>query len=259
VGADRLTPSRFRREPDAPPLIYAHRGASVAATENTMAAFRIAAEEGADGLELDVMRCASGEVVVFHDDDLRRLAGRPDEIRATRWETLRGVELVGAGRIPLFSEVLEATAPELRINVELKTAASPLARLKDDGLASQVAELCARARAIDRVLVSSFDPLLLTRFQRVAPRIPVGLLFAADQSPPLKGGWLVPILKPAAVHPEAVLVDPARMRRWQAQGRAVNVWTVDDPGEIRALAAFGVDGIITNRPRAAREALVYAA
>jgi glycerophosphoryl diester phosphodiesterase len=237
------------------PLVIAHRGASADAVENTLGAFRLAREQGADGVELDVMRSACGEVLVFHDDDLARLGGGSvrDLVRRMRWEALREIDL-GGERIPLLSAVLEELGP-LLVNVELKAEAGWQARLRDDGLALAVANLIARHGVQERVLVSSFDPLLLARFRAHAPRVATGLLFAADQARPFKEAWAAPLIKPRALHPEAALVSAPRLHAWRARGYAVNVWTVDDAAELRALHALGVDGVITNRPAAARRIL----
>ncbi len=236
------------------PLVIAHRGASADAVENTLAAFRLARAQGADGVELDVMRCATGEVVVFHDDDLERLGRRAGLVRATPWDELRTVELGngpgGGEKIPLLDEVLEELGP-LLVNVELKSASS----VRDDGLAAAVADILRRHAAGARALVSSFDPLLLGRFRLRAPEVATGLLFAHDPELPLRRAWAAPLLRPTALHPEAVLVDARSVRAWRARGYALNVWTVDDPAELRLLAALGIDGIITNRPKFARSVL----
>ncbi|HEX9103648.1 MAG TPA: glycerophosphodiester phosphodiesterase [Polyangia bacterium] len=232
------------------PLVIAHRGASADAVENTLAAFRRARQDGADGVELDVMRCATGEVVVFHDDDLERLAKRPGLVRATPFGALREIDLGGGERIPLLDEVLEELGP-LLVNVELKSQS----RLRDDGLASSVAGILRRHAARARTLVSSFDPLLLARFRLRAPDLATGLLFAHDQSLPLRRALAAPLLRPTALHPEAALVDAERVRAWHARGYALNVWTVDEAAELRLLAALGVDGVITNRPKYARSVL----
>jgi glycerophosphoryl diester phosphodiesterase len=233
------------------PLIIAHRGASADAPENTLAAFRLARAHGADGVELDVMRCATGEVVVFHDDDLLRLGKRAGATRATPLGALREIDLGGGERIPLLDEVLEELGP-LLVNVELKSAPSWPERLRDDGLAGAVADILRRHGTGVRALVSSFDPLLLGRFRLRAPELPTGLLFAHDQARPWRQAWAAPLLRPLAVHPESLLVDARAVRRWHARGRAVNVWTVDDPAELRLLTALGVDGLITNRPKNTR-------
>ena len=244
-------PPGWGRRPPGRPLVIAHRGASADALENTLAAFELARTQGADGVELDVARCRSGEVVVFHDDDLWRLAGRPDAVRDLDWPTLRAIDLGRGQHMPLLDDVLAATAP-LLVNIELKSAPSWPARLADDGLAGAVAALIARHDAAARVLVSSFDPLLLGRFRLRAPEVPTGLLFASDQARPYREAWPATLLRPAALHPEGLLVDARQLRRWHGRGFAVNVWTVDDPAELRLLCALGVDGVITNRPAATR-------
>src|SRR4051812_24755536 len=135
------------------PMIIAHRGASADEVENTLAAFKRAREQGADGVELDVMRCNSGEVVVFHDDDLRRLAHRDGNIRDLHWDELSKVDLSGQ-RIPLLSQVLEELGP-LAVNIELKSHPDWKRRLFDDGVAAAVAGLIRRHGLEDRALVSS--------------------------------------------------------------------------------------------------------
>ena len=238
------------------PLVIAHRGASRDAPENTLAAFSLAVKQRADGVELDVMRCASGELVVFHDDDLARLGGgsEADQVRRMSWDALRERDVGRGEHMPTLDQVFDVVG-ELLVNVELKSAPTWAERARDDGLAAGVAELIARRRLADRVLVSSFDPLLLKRFRARAPRVATGLLFAHDQSLPLRNAWARPWVRPTAVHPESVLVDAVSLRGWHDAGYVVNVWTVDDPGEVRCLAALGVDGIITNTPAATRDVL----
>jgi glycerophosphoryl diester phosphodiesterase len=242
------------------PLVIAHRGASADAPENTLAAFALAREVGADGVELDVMRCGTGEVVVFHDDDLKRLGnGRTESIRQTPLEALREVDLGGGERIPTLEEVLATLGPHMLVNIELKApdrkGLQYLSSLRDEGLAHAVAGLVARHGATSRALVSSFDPFLLGRFRRAAPAVPIGLLFTVESMLPLRHAWATPLLQPAAVHPDARMVEARAVRRWHREGRAVNVWTVDDPHEVACLAALGVDGIITNRPAETRALL----
>jgi glycerophosphoryl diester phosphodiesterase len=241
------------------PLVIAHRGASADAPENTLAAFRLAREQGADGVELDVMRCGSGQVVVFHDADLQRLGGGGftprDLVRRLDYEDLRRVDLGGGERIPLLGEALEALGPELLVNIELKSATSWLGRVRDDGLAEAVAGLVRRHGAEARVLISSFDPLLLLRFRAALPTAATGLLFSARQGRPLRRAWSAPLVRPLALHPEAALIEATRLADWRRRGYAVHAWTVDHPAEARCLAALGVDAIITNRPAEIRRAL----
>jgi glycerophosphoryl diester phosphodiesterase len=235
--------------------ILGHRGASADAPENTLAAFRLALEQGADGVELDVWRCASGEVVVAHDEDLRRVAGSPLRIPDAPLGALRALD-VGAWkgerwrgeRVPLLSEVLDAL-PRAFVNVELKS------RGRDLALAGAAAGALRRAGAAERVVVSSFDWRLLAAFRLAAPEVPVGLLFERRPAWRLRTALATRALRPAAVHPDRTLATAARVEAWRARGLGVNVWTVDDPAEATRLARAGATALITNVPGKIRAAL----
>jgi glycerophosphoryl diester phosphodiesterase len=252
-----LARSRFFRAAGDRPLVLAHRGASAQETENTCAAFARAMAEGADGVELDVQSCATGEVVVFHDDDLRRLAGRPERIAALSWSALREVRLRGGATIPTLAEALAACGPTGLVNIEIKHAGpcSAACRALVAGSAAEV----ARAGAAERVLVSSFSPVVVWRWRKLHPDVPCGLL--CERPRPFHRPWpwrmdrLLPLLRPAAVHPEDRLCTPALVARWRRRGLLVNVWTVDQPERMRELAAMGVSGIITNQPAQAGSVL----
>jgi glycerophosphoryl diester phosphodiesterase len=241
------------RRPPGRPLVVAHRGASARALENTVEAFARAGADGADGVELDVLACASGEIVVFHDDDLLRLAGRRERIAQLALPELREVALRDGGRIPTLEEAFAACGPALLVNVELKAAGVSARTLA--ALVRGVAAVVARAGVEDRVLVSSFSPLAVHLWQRNVDRVPAALLFEHDAPLPLRRAWAAPWLGPFALHPEAVLCTPARVARWHRRGYAVNVWTVDDETELRRLRDMGVDGVVTNDPARARAAL----
>ncbi len=229
-------------------LVLGHRGASAEAPENTLAAFRLAMEQGADGVELDVWRCGSGEVVVIHDEESRRTAGGALRVPQASLQALRALDVGGwkgerfrAERIPLLSEVL-AALPGAAVNVELK------GRRGDLRLAAAAAAVVRRAGAEGRVLVSSFDYRLLAAFRAAAPEVPCGLLFEGGHPWRLRTALASRLLRAAALHPEARLCTPARVRRWSARGLMVNAWTVDDPAEVERLAALGVTALITNTP-----------
>ena len=242
--------------PHVKPFNIGHRGASAAAPQNTLAAFRQALEFGADGVELDVQRCATGEVVVFHDDDLRRLAGRPERIDRLPLGALREVRLRGGGEIPTLAEALAACGDAL-VNIEIKYDGIFPGGCR--ALVSGVADAVARAGATERVLVSSFAPAAVWLWRGLRPDVPCGLLFERPRPfhrPwPLRMDRLLPLLRPAAVHPEARLCTPPAVARWRRRGYLVNAWTVDQPERMTALLALGVSAIITNQPAQAVSAL----
>ena len=235
------------------PLIIGHRGASAIESENSVGAFARARADGADGVELDVMICGTGEVVVFHDDDLTRLGRRPERIADTSFAVLRGVTLMSGAKIPTLEEVFEACGPELLVNVELKVPSRGPVVLAP--LVDRVAAIVERAGAAGRVLVSSFHPWAVRLWMRRLPVVPAGLQFEREAPLPLRRAWAAPVLRPFALHPEMVLCTPERVTAWHRRGYMVNVWTVDDAASLAACRRMGVDAVITNDPARSRALL----
>lgn len=230
------------------PLVWGHRGASFDAPENTLAAFLLAREQGADGVELDAQRCASGEVVVLHDDSLGRTTGFAGLIAETPYSVVRTLdagarkaERYQGERVPLLVQVLEAFP--LLVNVELKCD-----RWDDRGLTAEVIRVVREAQAQERVLLSSFNPLCLLRARLLAPGIPRALLFEPEQEWWLRSALSAPALEAGALHPEQSLATPERIARWRRRGYQLGCWTVDDTDAAGRLYDAGVSGIITNRP-----------
>jgi glycerophosphoryl diester phosphodiesterase len=249
----------WRRAGPKRPLVIAHRGASRSELENTEAAFALAAAQGADGVELDVLLCRSGEVVVFHDDDLRRLGGRAERVETLSLRALRQVRLDPRGArlgpaattptIPTLAEALAACGPRLLVNVELKSGG--VFDLTLPRLVQRVARVLDETGAGARVLVSSFDPRAVGLWRQHRSDVPCALLVEKGGAAAFCKAMTLPLLAPRAVHPEAALCRPDLVAAWHVGGYLVNTWTVDDPAELRALAAAGVDGLITNDPAAA--------
>lgn len=237
--------SSFRRPEGAPPYVFGHRGVRGEAPENTMAAFELAAESGADGVELDVRLCRTGELVVCHDADLARVTRGADRrnVADLDRDDLARVDVGRGERVPLLSEVLAwAESRRLRVNVEMKR-----------DVPSRRAVVDATARILEGanlppIVVSSFDPWMLLHLGWRKPAALLGYLFASEQRF-ARSGILGGVLHVGAVHPERTEVNGARVRAWRKRGRIVNVWTVNDAAEARALGALGVDAIITDAPR----------
>ena len=238
-------------------LNIAHRGASAAAPPNTLAAFEKAAELGADGVEFDVHLSADGVPVVIHDftvDGITDGSGRVTDM------TLAQLKQLDAGshfdpaftgeRIPTLKEVLETVGSRLLLNIELKTTS-----LRDNGLETTVITQVEQHSLGDSVLFSSFNPFSLRRAKRIAPHIPVGLIYSPDLPLPLRRAWLAPLVPHEARHPKHTMVDAHYLAWARERGYRVNTWTVDDPDEIRRLIGLGVDGIITNVPDVLRNVL----
>lgn len=241
-GGYHAAPPRRRRA--GRPFLYAHRGSHRNAPENTLRAFEHALAEGADGVELDVRQCASGEVVVAHDDDLGRVAGDTRRVCDVPWGVLREIELQGGGRIPLLADAVDAVAGAgAWLNVEIKHDHADL-----QGLSDAVTATLMRAPAAhrQRLWLSSFHPLLLRMLRERLPGVSIAYLFDAQHVGVRSAEHAIDALQPDGVHPEHVLVDTEAVARWQARGLFVHAWVVDDRERARALAGAGVDGLITD-------------
>jgi len=224
------------------PRVWAHRGASAHAPENTLRAFELAKQAGADGIELDVQLDRDGHVVVFHDHDLQRLCERPGSIELLG-ETDRKALRVRGECVPTLAEVFDMLG-DTEINVELKVAKPGRA----GALAEAVANVIRHSRKADQVLVSSFDPLTLVQFHRHVPDLALAFLFGHDQLLPIRRGWVGTWMGASVLHPEHVLCTPELVKNWHTAGMPVNTWTVDDPIELQRLASMGVDGVFANDP-----------
>jgi glycerophosphoryl diester phosphodiesterase len=210
-----------------------------------MAAFDLAATSGADGIELDVRLCRSGELVVCHDADLARLTHGSDtrKIADLDCAELARVDVGGGQRVPLLADVLAwGESRRLRVNIEMKRDV-PDRR----AVVRETARVLER-RPLPPVLVSSFDPWMLAYLSWRSPSVLLGYLFASDQKL-TRSGWMAKALHVGAVHPERTEIDAKRCRAWRKRRLLINVWTVNDAAEARALSAMGVDAIITDAPR----------
>ena len=210
-----------------------------------MRAFELAIAAGADGLEFDVRLDGEGNVIVFHDDKLDRLVGRPGTIGDLSASERAGLR-VGGEPIPLFTEVLDAFDVEL--DIEIKS--DRLGRA--DELVAAVAKLLGASRSrLDRMMVSSFDPMVLLQLHHRVPDMALAYIFHQEQTLVARTGWVGRAIGTSLVHPQSTLCTAKRVKEWHTAGMPINAWTVDDPAELRRLAEIGVDGVFSNDPAAA--------
>jgi glycerophosphoryl diester phosphodiesterase len=183
------------------PMVLAHRGASAHAPENTLAAFRLASEHGADGIELDAKLSRDGEVVVFHDLTLERTTGMQGRVKKLTFAELRKLE-AGSHKaekyrgelIPTLDEVFETVGKQLYVNVELTNYDD-----MGDALVEKVVEKVKRHQLQDWVMFSSFWPINLMKARRMLPEVPVAILANEGRS-----GWLARSIVGRWVSPEVV-------------------------------------------------------
>ncbi len=239
------------------PTIFAHRGASAYAPENTLAAFQLAVRQGADAIELDAKLSADGQVMVIHDQTVDRTTNGTGKVRHL---SLAALKKLDAGlnfdlefrdeKIPTLAEVFETVGQQICINVELTNYASPL-----DDLPVKAARLVQQFNLEERVIFSSFNPVALLKARQVLPAVPAGLLATLGSSGALARSWLVHWLRFDALHPEQNDTTQALVEQMHKSKRRVHTWTVNDAGAMQKLFEWGVDGIITDDPIKAREVL----
>lgn len=222
------------------PLVIGHRGASADAPENSLPAFALAQEQGADGVELDVHLSADGVPVVIHDFTLERTTTGQGLVKDFSAKQLR------AWGVPALSEVFAQGGSQFLYNVELK-----IYDWRKSGLEPAVARCVGEHGLEKQVLISSFSPWAVNRAkQYFSPDSPLAFLHE---------NWLTKVpahwLKIQAIHPHHSLVTPAYMNWAKRRGLMVNVWTVDDPALAQRLANLGVHALITNRPYLIRSEL----
>jgi len=232
------------------PTIFAHRGASAKAPENTLSAFQRALDEGANAIEFDVKLSADAEVVIIHDRTIDRTTngkGRVDELPLAALRELDAGSWFGdtfrGEKIPTLEETFEAFGGRLYMNVELTNYATP-----NDSLVKEVTRLVNRHGMKEQVLLSSFLPSNLEQAEHLAPNVPRGLLVPAlwHGRRAWKGGWQKDDYQ--AVHPFFLDVSPGRISKAHSQGLRVHVYTVNWGSAMHWLLHWGVDGIITDQP-----------
>lgn len=238
-------------------LAFGHRGSRGLRPENTLVGFELAIELGLDGVEMDVMRCGTGEPVVFHDYRLEYLTGYKGWTEGAPFDRLRRLD-VGSSfhpryrgeRIPRLEEVLDLVGDRLILNLELKGEDT-----HGDGLERSVVDLVKKYKLVERVIISSFNPVRIVRVKRIAPEIPTGMLMQPDRAGWLRRLWFSPFMHAELLHPEISMVNSGLMARARKSGRGVIAWPANTDDDMRRLIEAGVDGIITDRPDRLLQAL----
>lgn len=234
--------------------IFAHRGASAYAPENTLEAFQMAMEQGADGIELDVQMTKDGELVVIHDETIDRVSNGKGAVRDYTLEELKQFsvsnhfEQYPDAKIPTLREVLELVKPgTMEINIELKTGIYWYPQIEQ-----KVLELVKEEGMEERIIYSSFNHYSVQKVRELSPEAETAYLIGdvmlnvADytRNTGIKG------LHPALFHVK--MAD--FLKEYKESGIALRVWTVNDKEQIRWLIDEGVDAVITNYPDRGLEA-----
>ncbi|WP_235299394.1 glycerophosphodiester phosphodiesterase family protein [Portibacter marinus] len=222
------------------PLIIAHRGASGYALENSLDAFGKAVEMNSDMIELDVFTLKDGNVVCFHDSDLKRLTGTKGDISEYTLEQLNQLTLLNGSRIPLLSEALKVVDKQLRINVELKGpgTAEPTYHLIQKFISDHGWKL-------GDFHISSFRHDELAIMRNLSNTIEIGILPHGDLDKAIEVGNKLNAYSINAYHGS---LDEESVANLHESGFKIYAWTVNSYSDIQRLMELGIDGFITNYP-----------
>jgi glycerophosphoryl diester phosphodiesterase len=242
--ADRSTPSRI-------PICFAHRGARAHTPENTLLAFDLAFDLGAEAIECDVQRSLDGRLIIIHDGTLERTT---DGMGLVAARTCAESRTLNAGHrwrmrqpIPTLEETLELVwTRERSINLEVKGETAEEATSTAEAVATALAALDVEQR--ERVLVSSFALPAVARVKALVPELRVAALYGEREW--RQRDMLAQAIEMGAeaIHPDVRLVTPALVRLAHAAGLRVNVWTANHWGTIARLIRMGVDGLFSDYP-----------
>jgi glycerophosphoryl diester phosphodiesterase len=240
------------------PTIFAHRGSSAYAPENTIAAFKLAVDQHADAIEMDATLSADHQVVVIHDDRVDRTTNGTGLVKSLNLSELKYLDAGSkfnpkyhSERIPTLAEVFKIIGQQIFINVELKNYTSPtddlpdrvIAHVKEFGLESSV-------------MLSSFNILALIRARSLLPKIPLGLITISGMASLTLYSKLVRFSPLFAFHPNYMDVTPKLIHTIHRANARLHTYTVNQADIMRQLIIAGVDGIITVDPLLAQKVLV---
>jgi len=221
---------------------WAHRGASGIAIENTLSAFTEAVRLGADGIECDIRESLDGELIIFHDPTLKRLAGMSTAVAALTYTDLKQIR-IGDGlfdppqseTIPTLSEAVSSVPPSVRWNFEVKAVS-----------AEKIVHFIQQHRIVHRVILSSFDHSVLTEIRRLHPSVEIAICVKREARRDLfKNAHL---LRAVSLTVPARRVNQRLVNEIHREGLRVDIYTVNEIEQMATFVALGADGLFTNFP-----------
>lgn len=250
VAAAGIAPATFLvNRGQLPALVIAHRGASAEAPENTLAAFRLAADQRTDFVELDVQESSDGHVLVVHDSDLMKVGANATKVWDGDAAGLRSVDIgsfkspqFAAERVPTLAEALDVCKGRCKVIVELKSYGH------NQRLEERVIEIVEAAGMQNDCVFMSLDHAMVQRMKELRPSWRVGVLVA-------KAVGDLTNLNADFLAVEARMATRRFIRRAHRAGQEVFIWTVNDPAWMFVGLSRGVDGLITDKPDVARDVI----
>ena len=223
---------------------FVHRGGNEKETENTLEAFQYSSDLGFIFMETDVQTSKDGKIVIFHDDNLERMAGFQSQIKDLSFQEIKKIELRDGGRIPLLSDAL-SSFPNLRFNIDIKT----------EDAVEETVRLIKSHKSLNRVCLASFSSSRLKKIRKIAGG---DLCTSSGQMDIVK--LIINSLGLNLEIPEGEcaqvpisqwgipIVTKKFIQNTHKLNKFVHVWTIDDEPEMERLFHLGVDGLMTDKP-----------
>ena len=226
--------------PNQTPLVIGHRVAKGHLAENTLPSIAKAIELGVDGVEIDVFRCASGELVVFHDKTLEKLTNVTGYIEQLTLDSIQKIEVLNGFTIPTLEEVLDLIKGRVFLNIELKGTQTAL-------LTNEVIQNYFERSEWDssKIIISSFNWEELKIFYSVNTQVSIAVLTEDD---PVDAIPIAKQLNASAINPDFTSLTASNASKIKKEGFKIYTWTVNDPQNIAEMMILNVDGIITDFP-----------
>ena len=223
-------------------LSIGHRGAKGYVAENTYESISKAIQLGVDGIEIDVFKCASGELVLFHDKDLKELTGESGLIENLTIKQLEQFLVQGKYKIPTLKDVLTRIEKPLFVNIELKGLNTAQATSK---IIADISR--STSWSLEHFIVSSFNWDELELFRSIDKNTSVGVLVSKSMSinEAIEFGKKI---NAQAIHPNFKLLNDKAVKKIKNNGFKIYTWTVNNEDDINFMKKLKVDGIISDYP-----------
>ncbi|WEV60564.1 glycerophosphodiester phosphodiesterase family protein [Streptococcaceae bacterium ESL0729] len=234
--------------------IFAHRGLPLQAPENTLASFQLLKDYNISWFETDITSTSDGELVIIHDDFLDRTTNLHGEVARTPYKTLENLdagfwfsEKFKGEKLPRMEDLVDfINDSKINLNLELKGISGPRGNLLADNLVVKLKKLLAQIDPEVKILISSFNSIMLSKMQQIAPEYEYAILFERHTLYP---DWqlIADACGARTIHLENDLLTYEMIKEIKDRGYKVNIWTVNDPSRANQLFNWGVDGIFTDQ------------
>ena len=223
-------------------LRIGHRGSKGYVAENTLESINHAILLGVDGIEIDVFKCLSGELVLSHENNLKRLTGKSGQLEKLTLGELKKFLVVGKYKIPTLTDVLQTIETPLFVNIELKGLNTAQATSK---IITNLSK--STSWRLENFIISSFNWNELEQFRSIDKNTPVGVLVSNSMSinEAIEFGKKI---NAQAIHPNFKLLNEKTVKKIKNNGFKIYTWTVNSKDDINYMKKFKVDGIISDFP-----------